>query len=72
MMGSRSLLHLRALSAFRGTVCERSLVLIAACSVRSNFLLYLVVLSIVVLFYPILCPVVREWWAGADCMWRIE
>ena len=25
-------------------------------------------MSIVVFYYPILCPVVREWWAGADCM----
>ena len=39
--------------------------LIAACSVRPNCLLYLV--SIVVLSHPILCPVVREWRAS---MWE--
>ena len=27
-------------------------------------------MSIVVLPHPILCPVVREWLAGADCMWE--
>ena len=32
------------------------------CSVRSNCLLYPVVVSIVVLSHPILCLVVREWW----------
>ena len=42
---------------------EGSLVLMAACSVRSNCLLYLLVVSIVVLSHPILCPVVLEWWA---------
>ena len=42
--------------------------LIAACSVRPNCLLYLV--SIVVLSHLILCPVVREWRARAYCMWE--
>ena len=23
-----------------------------------------------VLTYPVLCPVVREWWAGAACVWE--
>ena len=41
---------------------------IAACSVSSNCLLYLVVLSIVVLSHSILCSVVRDWWAGAYCI----
>ena len=61
------------LTVFRGTgrrFSEGSLVLIAACSVRSNCLLYLVVVSILVLSHPILCPVIREWWAGAYCMWE--
>ena len=49
---------------------EGSLILIAACCVRSNCLLSLLVMSIVVLPHPILCPVVREWWAGADSMWE--
>ena len=49
---------------------EGFLVLIAACSVRSNFLLYLVVVSIVVLSYHRLRPVVGEWWTGADCIWE--
>ena len=53
-------------TAFGGIVCTGSLVLMAACSVRSNCVLYLVVVSIVVLSQPISCPVVREWWAGAD------
>ena len=35
-------------------------------SVRFNCVLYLVVVGIVVLSHAILCPVVREWWAGAD------
>ena len=66
IMGSQSLLHLVALSV---RLSEGSLVLMAVCSVRSNFVLYLVVVSIVVLSQAILCPVtpvVREWWAGAD------
>ena len=28
-------------------------------------------MSIVVLSHLIFCPVVREWWAGADCMWEL-
>ena len=63
IMGSHSLLHLGALSA---RLSEGSLVLIAVCSVRSNCFLYILVVSIVVLSQAILCPVVREWWAGAD------
>ena len=61
-MGSQSSLHLGALSV---RLSEGSLVLMAACSVRSNCVLNLVVVSIVVLSQPISCPVVREWWAGA-------
>ena len=45
---------------------EGYLVLMAVCSVRSNCFSDLVVVSIVVLSQAILCPVVREWWAGAD------
>ena len=45
---------------------EGSFVLMAVSSVRSNCVLYLVVVSSVVLSQAILCPVVREWWAGAD------
>ena len=67
IMGSQSLLQLGALFVRLG---KGSLVLIATCSVRSNCILYLVVVSIVVLSHPILCPVVREWWAGAYCMWK--
>ena len=44
---------------------EGFLVLMAVCSVRSSCVLYLVFVSIVVLSQAILCPVVREWWAGA-------
>ena len=44
IMESQSLLHLGALSV---RLSEGSLVLMAACSVRSNCLLYLVVVSIV-------------------------
>ena len=62
-----SVLYLGALSVW---LSEGSLVLIATCSVRFNCLLYLVVVSILVLSHPILCPVVREWWTGADCMWE--
>ena len=47
-----------------------SLVLIAACSVKSIYIFYLVVVSIVVLSHPILCLVVREWWVGAFCVWE--
>ena len=67
IIGSQSLLHVGALSV---RLSEGSPVLIAACSVRSNYLLYIVVVSIAVLYPPILCPVVREWWAGAYCMWE--
>ena len=63
IMGFQSLLHLWALSV---RLSEGSLVLMSVCSVRSNCVLYLVVVSIVVLSQAILCPVVREWWAGAD------
>ena len=63
IMGSHSLLHLGALSV---RLKEGSLVLMAVCSVRSNCVLYLVVMSSVVLFQAILCSVVREWWAGTD------
>ena len=67
IMGSQSLLQLGALSVrFR----KRSLVCITACPVSSNCLLYLVAVSIVLLSHYFLCPVVREWWAGADCMWE--
>ena len=63
IMGFQSLLHLGALSV---RLSEGSLFLIGACPVRSNCVLYLLVVSIVVLSQAILCPVVREWWAGAD------
>ena len=43
---------------------------IAACSVTPNCLLYLLVVSIVVLSHPILCPVVRECRERAYCMWE--
>ena len=42
----------------------------AVCSARSSCVLYLVVMSMVVLSQVILCPVVREWWAGADRLWE--
>ena len=67
MMGSQSLLHVGALSV---RLSEGFLVLMAACSVRSSCVLYLVVVSMVVLSQAILCPVVREWWAGADWLWE--
>ena len=63
MMGYQSSLHIGALSV---RLSKGFLVLMAVCSVRSNCVLYLVVVSIVVLSQAILCPVVREWWAGAD------
>ena len=65
IMRSRSLLHLGALSV---RLSMGSLVFIAAYSVRSSCLLYLVVVSIMVLYHPILWSVVSEWWAGADYM----
>ena len=57
IMGSQSLQHLGALSV---RLSEGSLVLMAVCSVRSNSVLYLVVVSIIVLSQAILCPVIRE------------
>ena len=58
MMGSQSLLHVGALSV---RLREGFLGLMAACSVRSSCVLYLVVVSIiVVLSQAILCPVVRD------------
>ena len=62
-MGFQSLPHAGALSV---RLSEGFLVLMAVCSVRSNCVLYFVVVGIVVLSQAILCPVVREWWAGAD------
>ena len=62
-MGSQSSLDLGVLSV---RLSEGSLVLMAVCSVRSNCVLYLIVVSIVVLSQAILCPVLRELWAGAD------
>ena len=62
-MGSKSLLHLGALSV---RLSEGSLVLIATCSVRSNCLLHLVVVSIVVMSHPILCPVVESVSGGQE------
>ena len=68
MMGSESLLHVGALSV---RLSEGFFVLMAVCSsVRSSCVLYLVVVSMVVLSQAILCPVVREWWAGADWLWK--
>ena len=63
MMGSQSLLHVGALSV---RLSKGFVVLMAVCSVRSSCVLYLVVVSMVVLSQAILCPVVRQWWAGAD------
>ena len=63
MMGSQSLLHVGALSV---RLSEGFIVLMAVCSVSSSCVLYLVVVSMVVMSQAILCPVVREWWAGAD------
>ena len=58
IMGSQSLLYLGALSV---RLSEGSFVSMAVCSVRSNCVLYLVVVSIVVLSQAILCPLVRDW-----------
>ena len=55
-MGPQSLLHLGELSV---RFCEVQLFFV--------LLLYFVVVSIVVLSPSMLCPVVRKWWAGADC-----
>ena len=49
---------------------DGSLVFIDAWSGRSSRLLYLVVVHIIVVSNLILCPVVLEWWVGADCMWE--
>ena len=43
-----------------GLLVMGSLVFIATCSVRSNCLLYLEVVSILVLFHPIMHPVVLQ------------
>ena len=66
-MESQSLLHVGTLSV---RLSEGFLVLMAVCSVRSSCVLYPVVVSIVVLSQAILCPVVRECWAGADWLWE--
>ena len=63
IMGSQSLLHLGALSV---RLSEGSLVLIATRSVRSNCLLFLVVVSIVVMSHPILYPVIVESVSGGQ------
>ena len=67
IMGSQSSLDLGALSV---RLSEGSLVLMAVCSVRSNCVSYLIVVSIFVLSQAILCPLLREWWAGADWLWE--
>ena len=54
----------------RNRLSEGFIVLMAVCSVRSSCVLYLVVVSMVVLSQAVLCPVVREWWAGADWLWE--
>ena len=54
IVGSQSLLHIGSLSVRSS---KGFLVLIIACSVWSNCLLYLVVVSIVVVSHAILCPV---------------
>ena len=50
IMGSYSLLHLGALFV---RLSMGSLVFIAACSVRSSFLLYLILVSNVVMSHPL-------------------
>ena len=60
IMGSQSLLHVGALSV---RLSEGFLVLMTVCLFCE--VLYLLVVSMVVLSQAILCPVVREWWAGA-------
>ena len=67
MMGYQNLLHVGALSV---RLSEGFLVLMVVWSVRSSCVLYLVVVSMVALSQAILCPVVREWWAGADWLWE--
>ena len=67
MMGSQSIVHVGALSVW---LSEGFLVLMAVCSVRSSCVLYLVVVIMVVLSQAFFCPVVREWWAGADWLWE--
>ena len=66
MMGSQSLLHVGALSVR----LSEEISCFNVCSVRSSCVLYLVVVSMVVLSKAILCPVVHEWWAGADWLWE--
>ena len=66
VMGSESLPHLGTLST---RLSMGSLIFIAAFSMRYNCHLYLEVVSMVVVSHPILCPVVREWWAGQYSMW---
>ena len=62
-MGSQSLSQRGALSV---VLSEGLRVCMAACSVRSSWDLDLVCVSMVVSFHPMECPVVLEWWAGAD------
>ena len=54
-LGARSVLFIRGLRIW-----------IAACSVRSSWERDVVDLRICMSFQAILCPVVREWCAGAD------
>ena len=58
MVWSQSLLHVGALSV---RLSEGFHVLMAVCSVGSSCVSYFVVVSIIVLFQAILCPVVGEW-----------
>ena len=51
ILGSQTFLHLGVLSV---RLSKWPLVFISACSMRSNCLLYLVVVSILVLLYPIM------------------
>ena len=58
-------------TACRGTVCtvEWRVSCFNGC-VFCEVQLCLVVVSMVVLSQAILCPVVREWWAGAYWLWE--
>ena len=67
VMGSQSKLNSGILSV---RLSMGSLVFIAKCSVRSSCFFASCSCEHVVLSHPILCPVVLDWWAEADCMWE--
>ena len=71
ILGSRGVQSECTLGALSVLLSVGLRIWMAACSVRSSCPQFFVVVRIVVLFYPIVCPVVRACRAGADLMFPV-